>query len=64
MVKQHLYFIDYTATEGDEIITDSDLIMASTPFIALQKLYDLLLPETILSIEYIGEIKNGDCEDI
>lgn len=64
MVKEHLYFIDYTATEGDEIITDSELIMASTPFIALQKLYDLLLPETVLSIEYLGLVKDDDVIDL
>lgn len=59
------YFIDYRATDKDEnyIYTDSDIISAANPIEAFQKLNAMLYPDHIFTVDYMGLVKDGDCED-
>lgn len=66
MVKEHLYFIDYSATvkEENDIETTSDIISAPTPEDAIKRLKILLSPNEIINIDYIGIIKYDDVFDL
>jgi len=66
MVKEHLYFIDYLATVKEEnvIETASDIISATTPEDAINRLKILISPDEIIHIDYIGINKDDDVFDL
>ena len=60
------YFIDYRAVDKDDndIYTDDVIIYAANTIEALDKLDAMLYPDHIFTVDYIGLVKGGDCEDI
>lgn len=60
------YFIDYRAVDKDDndIYTDDVIIYAANPIEALDKLDAMLYPDHIFTVDYIGLVKGGDCEDV
>lgn len=60
------YFIDYRAADKDDndIYTDDVILYAANPIEALDKLDAMLSPDHIFTVDYIGLVKGGDCEDV
>lgn len=60
------YFIDYRAADKDEndIYTDDAIISAANPIEAFQKLNAMLYPDHIITVDYMGLIKDDDVIDL
>lgn len=60
MVVDNLFFIDYIATDKDEIITDDTVISAANKADAIRKLEKLIYPERVIEIEWIYLLEEND----
>lgn len=60
MVEEHLFFIDYIATEKDDTITDDTIISAANKADAIRKLEKSLYPERVIEIEWIYLLEEDD----